>query len=64
MFSALAIDGTAGAIANGQAKRPFSELHINLENMDEAIQRLGYTLAKFEAMAEMKKCFGKAQRTG
>lgn len=59
-FSALAID--AGMWRNSEwAKRKglFAEVHENIENMDESIERLAHTLSHSnpEAMAEMKKMF-------
>lgn len=59
-FSALAID--AGMWRNSEwAKRKglFAEVHENIENMDESIDRLANTLSHSnpEAMAEMKKMF-------
>ncbi len=59
-FSALAID--AGMWRNSEwAKRKglFAEVHENIENMDESIERLANTLSHSnpEAMAEMKKMF-------
>lgn len=61
-FSALAIDATSWRTSDwAKRKGLFSELHSNLENMDEAIFRLSNTLAHSspEAMAEMKKIFWK-----
>ena len=61
-FCALSIDAT-GWRNSDWAKRKglFSELHPNLENMEEAAYRLANTLAHSspEAMAEMKKIFWK-----
>lgn len=59
-FSALAID--AGMWRNSEwAKRKglFAEVHENIENMDESIDRLANSLSHSnpEAMAEMKKMF-------
>ena len=59
-FSALAID--AAMWRNSEwAKRKglFAEVHENIENMDESIERLAHTLSHSnpEAMAEMKKMF-------
>lgn len=59
-FSALAID--AAMWRNSEwAKRKglFAEVHENIENMDESIERLANTLSHSnpEAMAEMKKMF-------
>lgn len=62
-FSALAIDATSWRTSDwAKRKGLFSEVHSNLENMDEAIFRLSNTLAHSspEAMAEMKKMFWKA----
>jgi methylglutaconyl-CoA hydratase len=61
-FSTLAID--AGMWRNADwAKRKglFSEVHENIENMDEAVNRLANTLSHSspQAMAEMKKIFWK-----
>ncbi len=61
-FSALAID--AGTWRNSEwAKRKglFAEVHENIENMDESIERLSHSLSHSnpEAMAEMKKMFWK-----
>lgn len=61
-FSALAID--AAMWRNSEwAKRKglFAEVHENIENMDESIERLAHTLSHSnpEAMAEMKKMFWK-----
>ena len=61
-FSALAIDATSWRTSDwAKRKGLFSELHSNLENMDEAIFRLANTLAHSspEAMAEIKKMFWK-----
>jgi len=57
-FTQLAID--AGSWRNADwAKRKglFAEVHNNIENMDESIARLAYTLShgSQDAMAEMKK---------
>jgi methylglutaconyl-CoA hydratase len=61
-FSALAIDAT-GWRNSDWAKRKglFSELHQNLESMDEAVLRLANILAHSnpDAMAEMKKMLWK-----
>lgn len=57
-FSTLAIDAT-GWRTSEWAKRKglYSELHTNIENMDEAVHRLANQLAHSspEAMAELKK---------
>lgn len=61
-FSALAIDAAQWRNSDwAKRKGLFAELHPNIENMDEAIQRLADTLAHSspEAMAEMKKMFWK-----
>ena len=61
-FSALAIDATMWRNAEwARRKGLFSEVHNNIENMDEAIHRLADTLAHSspQAMAEMKKIFWK-----
>ena len=61
-FSALAIDATSWRTSDwAKRKGLFSELHSNLENMDEAVFRLANTLAHSspQAMAEMKKIFWK-----
>lgn len=59
-FSALAID--AGMWRNSEwAKRKglFAEVHENIENMDESVERLAHSLSHSnpDAMAEMKKMF-------
>ncbi len=61
-FSALAID--AAMWRNSEwAKRKglYAELHENVENMDESVERLAHHLSHSnpEAMAEMKKMFWK-----
>ncbi|MEJ7610132.1 MAG: enoyl-CoA hydratase-related protein [Ferruginibacter sp.] len=61
-FSALAID--AGMWRNSEwAKKKglFAEVHENIENMDESVERLANTLAHSApaAMAELKKIFWK-----
>ena len=61
-FSALSID--AGMWRNSEwAKRKglFAEVHENIENMDESIERLAHSLSHSnpDAMAEMKKMFWK-----
>ena len=61
-FSALAINATSWRTSDwAKRKGLFSELHSNIENMDEAVFRLADTLAHSspEAMAEMKKMFWK-----
>ncbi|MEQ1552742.1 MAG: enoyl-CoA hydratase/isomerase family protein [Ferruginibacter sp.] len=59
-FSALAIDATMWRNSEWAKKKGlFAEVHENIENMDEAINRLANTLAHSnpEAMAELKKVF-------
>jgi len=61
-FSALAIDSNMWRTSEwAKRKGLFSEVHENIENMDESIQRLANTLSHSspEAMAEMKKAFWK-----
>ncbi|GAB2841671.1 enoyl-CoA hydratase/isomerase family protein [Ferruginibacter profundus] len=61
-FSALAIDATMWRNADwAKRKGMFAEVHENIENMDESIQRLSNTLSHSspQAMAEMKKIFWK-----
>jgi methylglutaconyl-CoA hydratase len=61
-FSALAIDATMWRTAEWARKKGlFSEVHENIENMDEAVYRLANTLAHSnpEAMTSMKKIFWK-----
>ena len=61
-FSALAIDAAMWRNSDwAKRKGLFAEVHENIENMDEAIDRLANTLAHSnpEAMAEMKKMFWK-----
>ncbi len=61
-FSALAIDATMWRNSDwAKRKGLFSEVHENIENMDESIFRLSNTLAHSspQAMAEMKKIFWK-----
>jgi len=61
-FSALAIDATMWRNAEwAKRKGMFAEVHENIENMDESIQRLSNTLSHSSvlAMAEMKKIFWK-----
>ncbi len=59
-FENLAIDATMWRNAEWAKKKGlFSELHASVDDMDESIQRLSYTLAHSNplAMAEMKKMF-------
>lgn len=59
-FSALATDAASWRNSDwAKRKGLYAELHINTENMDEAVHRLADTLAHSspEAMAEMKKMF-------
>jgi methylglutaconyl-CoA hydratase len=61
-FSALAIDATGWRNAEwAKRKGLFAEVHENIVNMDEAIQRLAHNLSHSspQAMAEMKKIFWK-----
>ena len=61
-FAALAIDATMWRNSDwAKRKGLFAELHENIENMEEAIQRLANTLVHSspDAMAEMKKTFWK-----
>ena len=61
-FSALAIDANNWRNSDwAKRKGLFAELHDNIENMDESINRLATTLSHSnpEAMAEMKKIFWK-----
>ena len=61
-YSQLAIDATRWRSAEWARKRGlFAELYATVEDMDEAISRLGYLLVHSspEAMAEMKKIFWK-----
>jgi len=61
-FATLSIDATMWRSSDwAKRKGLFSEVHENIENMDEAIYRLANTLAHSspEAMAEMKKIFWK-----
>ncbi len=61
-FSALAIDATMWRTADwAKRKGMFAEVHENIENMDESIQKLSNTLSQSSAvaMAEMKKIFWK-----
>ena len=57
-FMALSIDATMWRNSEWAKKKGlFAEVHENLENMDESIQRLSHNLAHSnpEAMAELKK---------
>lgn len=59
-FSQLAIDASIWRDADwAKRKGLYAELHPNIEDMDESIQRLTTTLSHSspEAMAEMKKIF-------
>lgn len=59
-FAQLAIDATMWRNADwARRKGLYSELHSNMENMEESIQRLSHHLSHSnpEAMAEMKKIF-------
>ncbi|MBC7936855.1 MAG: enoyl-CoA hydratase/isomerase family protein [Rhizobacter sp.] len=59
-FSALAIDASMWRNSEwAKRKGLFAEVHENIENMDESIDRLANTLSHSnpEAMAEMKKMF-------
>lgn len=61
-FSTLAIDAAIFRSADwGKRKGLFSEMHENIENMDEAIYKLANSLnhSSPHAMAEMKKIFWK-----
>jgi len=61
-FTTLSIDATMWRTAEwARRKGLFSEVHDNIENMDEAVQRLADTLAHSspQAMWEMKKIFWK-----
>jgi methylglutaconyl-CoA hydratase len=61
-FSALAIDATGWRNAEwAKRKGLFAEVHENITNMDEAIQRLAFNLSHSspQAMVEMKKIFWK-----
>lgn len=61
-FSQLAMDATHWRNADwARRKGLFSELHDTADGMDEAVDRLGFTLshAHPEAMAQMKKIFWK-----
>lgn len=61
-FSTLAIDASCWRTADwAKRKGLFSELHENIENMDEAVDKLANRLAHSspEAMKEMKKIFWK-----
>ena len=57
-FTALSIDATMWRNSEWAKKKGlFAEVHENIENMDESIQRLSHNLAHSnpEAMAELKK---------
>jgi methylglutaconyl-CoA hydratase len=57
-FTTLAIDATMWRNSDwAKRKGLFSEVHENMENMDESVQRLSHNLAHSnpEAMAELKK---------
>jgi len=57
-FTALAIDATMWRNSEWAKKKGlFAEVHENIENMDESIQRLAHNLAHSspDAMAELKK---------
>lgn len=61
-FSALAIDASNWRNAEwAKRKGLFAEVHENIGNMDEAVQRLAHHLSHSspQAMAEMKKIFWK-----
>ena len=61
-FSTLAIDATGWRNAEwAKRKGLFAEVHESIENMDEAVQRLSFTLSHSSpaAMTEMKKIFWK-----
>lgn len=61
-FSALAIDATLWRSAEWALRKGlFSELHHNVEDLDEAVSRLAFTLSHSnpEAMAELKKILWK-----
>jgi methylglutaconyl-CoA hydratase len=61
-FSQLAIDATMWRNAEwAKRKGLFAEVHADIENLDEAVQRLAVTLSfsSPEAMREMKKIFWK-----
>ena len=61
-FSTLAIDANMWRTSEwAKRKGLFSEVHANIENMDESIRRLANNLSHSspEAMAEMKKSFWK-----
>lgn len=66
-FSALAIDSAMWRNSDwAKRKGLFAEVHENIENMDESIQRLAHNLSHSnpEAMSEMKKHSGKRRLTG
>ena len=57
-FSALAIDATMWRNSDWAKKKGlFAEVHVNIENMDESVERLATNLAHSnpQAMAELKK---------
>jgi methylglutaconyl-CoA hydratase len=57
-FSALSIDATMWRNSEWAKKKGlFAEVHVNIENMDEAVDRLANNLSHSspEAMAELKK---------
>jgi methylglutaconyl-CoA hydratase len=59
-FNALAIDASMWRNSEwAKRKGLFAEVHENIENMDESIERLAHSLSHSnpEAMAEMKKMF-------
>jgi len=61
-FGALAIDATMWRNSDwAKRKGLFAEVHENVENMDESIERLSkhLSISNPEAMAEMKKMFWK-----
>ena len=61
-FSALAIDATLWRNAEWCLRKAlYSELHHSIEDMDEAVSRLAYTLShsSAEAMAELKRVLWK-----
>lgn len=66
-FSHLAIDATMWRNAEwAKRKGLYAELHPTVEGMDESIRRLSNTLthSSIEAIAELKKIFGKAPNIG
>ena len=61
-FSALSIDSTMWRNSDwAKRKGLFSEVHENIENMDEAVERHAHNLSHSnpDAMAELKKIFWK-----